>query len=359
MNPAGRQHSIELRTWLQRPSLGLLAPAAVPGNQLDWQNPVRAKTPGLSYSLPEFQGADTFFGLAGHPQYDWQNPKGPRRAVYLLTWTHGFDVTVLSPPVVGPVGGINFQTDWPVPKGPRRPLENLTFLENLTYIIGKDFLAFSQNDWPVPRGPARAEALRTWAHNNNRYIVIGPTPLRPYEWTVPPAPRRSIELRSWLENLQQTTLKPPVFGPLGVLSLFTDWTVPRGYRGLLQGFWDTRILLLPPTPPVVAGNAGRSGRQVIPAKVPASTYRETWDFTSLLPLGETLTAAEMSVSLCSGDVDDTATFFIGLPTIRAHQVDQLLGPCAAGNTYLIRCMAVSDLGHVYMLVSFLSTSILQ
>src|SRR3954462_7445553 len=85
MNPIGRQFQAENRTWIQS----------------------------------RFARPDTFSGLAGHPNFDWPNPRGYEFPVALRSWSNSLNTTTLIPPVPGPLGVLFSQTDWPVPKGPK------------------------------------------------------------------------------------------------------------------------------------------------------------------------------------------------------------------------------------------------
>lgn len=88
---------------------------------------------------------DTFFGLAGHPTFDFPNPRGysPLNRGFTQSLNTNLQVVYAFT-----------QLDWPVPPGYRYPSHLRTHLHSTDLtLIGKDAIAFRQLDWPVPRGP--------------------------------------------------------------------------------------------------------------------------------------------------------------------------------------------------------------
>ena len=114
-NPRGYVPAIELRTWLERYKLELIGQDLLPFDLTDWPNPRGKQAPTLTWdradlinllynvAIPFFEtdwpvpkgsvpsvvlrtwldavklnllGRDQFFGLAGHPNFNWPNPTG-------------------------------------------------------------------------------------------------------------------------------------------------------------------------------------------------------------------------------------------------------------------------------------------
>jgi hypothetical protein len=397
LNPIVRPFPIENRTWIQSASLGLRTPITgplgvvankydwpvpsgrpfpvenrfftesltyiigkdlLPNRQQDWPVPKGRQNPTENLTYTEnvlyIRGSDRFFGLAGKPQFDWPNPRGREHANSLRTWTQSLNTTTLPPPIVGPLGILFFQTDWPVPKGREFPNENRTYLENLTYIIGKDALPNRQQDWPVPKGREFPVVLRGWSENLTRLIGLDSLKIRQFDWPNPRGPAFPTSERSFWQTLLQTTLKPVIPGPLGILFNQYDWPVPKAAPNpaYLRAFWDDTFPQLPPMPP--AAPLGRTSRSILAAKDAALTYRERWDFISMLSPGETISSATLSAVLYSGLTDDATTLFFGSPATSGSIVTQTLTGGTPGQVYLLKCDVTASSGNEYTIFSLLS-----
>ena len=129
-NPAVAAPSIALRTITQNALT--LGPFTKPFTQLDWQNP-RGATPSIALrthiETRKQYYVDTFFGLAGKPNFDQPNPRGPQRGVSLIGQTSsGLSLLVLPP--VYPNSWLTF--DWPNPRGATFPSDLRGYVQQAT-----------------------------------------------------------------------------------------------------------------------------------------------------------------------------------------------------------------------------------
>lgn len=230
----------------------LIGQDKLPFRQTAWPIP---KGPTQNPALwPYFQpmqqqlltGQDRFFGLAGHPNFNWPVPRGAQQPT--LSW-------VLSTPItLAPVVTQNpfVPVAWPVPRGAQRPTPSWVLSASIaltapavtanpfipvvwpaplgpprgppTYVrptqiqlIGQDqFFGLAGNpnfNWPVPRGPQQNPAL--WPYVRSAQIqLIGQDalPFRQSFWPAPGAPQRAVQ--TWVNQfniqLKVTATKPRV-----------------------------------------------------------------------------------------------------------------------------------------------------
>ena len=107
-------------------------------------------------------GKDQFFGLAGNPNLDWPNPRGPQPNIERRTWLQQTPLNLLGKDAFfGLAGKPNF--DWPNPAQLRyaRDLRTHVLPSNLPLFTGLGTLTagLPNYDWPVPRGARRAISL--------------------------------------------------------------------------------------------------------------------------------------------------------------------------------------------------------
>lgn len=187
---------------------------------MGWRDRLR-RTPNTGFvNQTRLLGQDKIYGAPGQvPDYDWPNPRGPRRSVDLLTWVQSG--LALNAPIMP---GQNY--DWPNPRGPRRSVDLLTWTPP-DLVATAAFLPFQQlnYDWPNPRGPKRA--------NDYTHISFSPPGLVPqqaspatitFDWPNPRGPRRSVDLLTWT----QSQVHNAQFTPFQQLNY--DWPNPRGAR---------------------------------------------------------------------------------------------------------------------------------
>jgi hypothetical protein len=160
-------------------------------------------------------------------QSDWPVPKGPQRAIDLLTW---IDVHVRFGKDALPFN----QQDWPpVPKGwpPRQDYQQAVRIG----LIGKDTLPFRQSDWPVPK--TRLPVALTHIDIHVRYAGQDTLPFNQDDW---PNPKGQPPRQDWVvsSSISLTTVTQAPFNQ-------EDWPVPRGPKPALQDWQDrTKTLLI-------------------------------------------------------------------------------------------------------------------
>ena len=141
----------------------------------------------------------------------WENPKGYRRSVELLTWiqTRGpeYDDQEVKP---------FHQDEWPVPRGYPFPLENRGFVAGSPLIVIAT--PFNQTDWPVPKGYPFPLENRGFV-SGSPLIVIA-TPFNQLDWPVPKGRPFPLEDRGFIHPASPDLLLTP-FNQL-------DWPVPKG-----------------------------------------------------------------------------------------------------------------------------------
>lgn len=190
----------------------------VPFNQTDWPVPRTSvymnqlRTHLSSANL----GTDTFFGLAGAPNFDWPLAKVPTRLD--CTWVQG-----LSAPLQTTIQ-LRVPTQYTIRSAPRLP--DYTWLQgfNPNYLSA---LPLNQYDWPIPRAQVHHIQLRT--HLNIRqqgltdtFFGLGGAPN--FDWPNPRAPTYHVQLRTHL-NIRQQGLADTFFGLAGNPNF--DWPLPK------------------------------------------------------------------------------------------------------------------------------------
>lgn len=113
-------------------------------------------------------GQDKFFG-AGPPTYDYPNPRGPLRSIDLLTWAFPSNLSLMGQDKFFGVGGPNY--DYPNPRGYQYPSDLRTWTwSRAAYYAPPAFFGLAGHpnfDQPNPRGPLYPISLRTWAFSSN------------------------------------------------------------------------------------------------------------------------------------------------------------------------------------------------
>jgi hypothetical protein len=157
-------------------------------------------------------GKDTFFGLAGHPTFDWPNPRG---AQYPTSLRH-FDQGNLNSTLLGPVVEYILRS----PLYAQRQFAKIViadlFPNLLTTTLGGEVQApFAMLDWPNPRGYTPSTELRTWLQaldlltGQDQFFGLAGHPN--FDWPNPRGPGYPISLRHWDQgNLNPTLLAEAV-----------------------------------------------------------------------------------------------------------------------------------------------------
>lgn len=191
--------------------------------------PLSLRTWTQSYN-PNLIGKDRFFGLAGHPNFDWPLPRGPVYPISLRTHIDPMKILLRGQDRFYDGPGRAPVFDWPNPRGPQYPvqLRTWTWSFNLN-LIGKDqFFGLGGRptfDWPLPRGPVYPVSLRTWLQGFNPLLYASPAPTpAPFsqtDWPIPRGRGYPLELRAWAQSLA------PFYG--AVIPLNQDeWRLPPG-----------------------------------------------------------------------------------------------------------------------------------
>jgi hypothetical protein len=204
-----------------------------------WQNPIASQYPGK----------DKFFGLAGHPTYDWPVPKGAIPSISLKTWIDPLKLLAGQDKFFGLAGHPTY--DWPVPKGKPHSIDLRTFTDSTKIkLIGKDtFFGLAGNptkDWPVPKGAIPATTLKTWTDQfklllqgqDTFFGAAGQVP--EFDWQNPRGKEHPISLRHWDVGNRLNTL----FSFTAPFSL-SDWPVPsRAVPPIELKTWIQRLNVL-------------------------------------------------------------------------------------------------------------------
>jgi hypothetical protein len=208
---------------------------------------------------------DKFFGLAGHPTFDWPVPNGRPYPVALRSYSVGNLLETTLAPNDRPFA----QSDWPVPKGRANPASNLTHTEAVKLLLASKDVIYAASgeapayDWQVPKGRTGSVSLRQWDNTlagTQLYFVQPPfrqtnwpvpkgrtpptslreehhvflvrpdfLPFRQTDWPVPKGRKSSIVLQTWTEQYKLELLnKDQFFGAAGEPAPHTDWPVPKG-----------------------------------------------------------------------------------------------------------------------------------
>lgn len=102
------------------------------------------------------------------------------------------------------------------------------------------------------------------------------------------------------------------------------------------------------------GDYGDVSHHVLPAKALAETVRFTFDFLSLLPQGEVLSAAAVEVDVYSGVDPDPQSMVRGRASVSGSRAFQLIQGGVEGVTYSVKCIADSAGSHLMTLVGYLT-----
>lgn len=150
---------------------------------------------------------DTFFGLAGSPNFDWPVPKVKQPNVTLKTWVEPTKLNLLGQDTFFAGAGLGPNYDWPNPITPKRSIGLLTSGEaNNLPLVTVVVYAFAQYDWANPIQPRRAVSLLTSDTNviplNN--VVYAFTQC---DWPVPRGYQRSVDSLTHLESIDLTSLR--------------------------------------------------------------------------------------------------------------------------------------------------------
>lgn len=241
-NPQGKPFPVDLRTHINDGLLYQLSSQAPPFKPVMFDNPQGKPYPT---ELRQFMhdadiqlfGKDTFFGLAGHPNFDWPNPTGKPYHIDLRTYVNDgllYLLTIPPPPFV-PAAFDN-------PQGKPFPIGLRTFIgERKQYYA--DIKPFSLTEWPNPRVGGSAIDLRTWVANLLESTLV-PTTQAPFSQTdwPNPLPRMSmVDLRTIAGNLPQALIAY-LYTPFAQ----TDWPNPQGkpFPFVLRSHLSTRALVL-------------------------------------------------------------------------------------------------------------------
>lgn len=171
-------------------------------------------TTGSPGVLTNLKSQDEFFGLAGHPNFDWPVTRGKLDLSNLGSSNPNLSIGGSAAPFA--------QDDWPNPRGSTPSILLRTWTDPLKLNLqGQDFLPFRQSDWPVPRGPARL--LQTHVDQLKINLLV---PFNQLDWPNPRGPTLSILLRTWIDTLK-LNLQGQDFLPFRQL----DW--PNRYQKLV------------------------------------------------------------------------------------------------------------------------------
>ena len=89
-------------------------------------------------------------------------------------------------------------------------------------------------------------------------------------------------------------------------------------------------------------------------KVPSEIQILTFDFTSALASGETVTSASVSASVYSGTDITAGDLISGSASVSSPRVTQKVKSGVLGVTYLLSCTAATSLGQSIVQSGFLS-----
>jgi hypothetical protein len=121
-------------------------------------------------------GQDRFFGLAGHPNYDWPNPHAYRRrqlrsAVTNLTWLCAFPHMLRGQDVQFAGPGQWKAYDWPNPKGRPYPSDLRTFIHTQQAATAAVVLPFGIAEWKNPPRRDYPMTLRTFLDPTRTWLI--------------------------------------------------------------------------------------------------------------------------------------------------------------------------------------------
>lgn len=192
------------------------AAGAITSQRGVWQNPL----------LNVLAGADRFFGLAGHPNYDQPNPRGPVGVIDLRTWTQAPSLALTTSNPAPPF----INCDWPVPRGAQPGIVLKTWTDPLKLNLLGSFQPTSF-DWTNPPRSAFSIDLRTWTQSTpNLLTTTNPAP--PFincDWPVPRGAQPGVTLKTWIDATKVNLLgKDQFFGAAGQPPANLDWPNPRG-----------------------------------------------------------------------------------------------------------------------------------
>lgn len=262
LNPVGPGYAISLRTWSDPTKINLIGQDQLPGNQFDWPVPKGASRRPLQHSWtswislaleaatrphkqlnwPNPRGAipstslktwvdqtkinligqDRFFGLAGHPNFDQPNPRGPSRRPQ--DWTRGF--RIVDQAALFPAEGSNY--DWPNPRGPTYPVSLRTWSDQTRrQLIGQDRLPERQTEWPNPRAALRRPDQHSWTSWIDLALDAATRPNRQRDWPNPRGAKPVVTLGTWISQTKINLIGQDKFFGLAGYPHF-DWPVPKG-----------------------------------------------------------------------------------------------------------------------------------
>lgn len=94
-------------------------------------------------------------------------------------------------------------------------------------------------------------------------------------------------------------------------------------------------------------------RVTLNCKVVNETRKETFDFTSRLAIGETISSATVTCTVYSGTDATPSSVISGVATISGTKVTQLVTAGVLGVIYLLTCAATTSAGQILELQAFL------
>jgi len=258
------------------------AAAGDPSIPRDWLNPGAYVYPSALRTFTnsvqtQLIGQDKFFGLAGHPNFDWPVPKGYVPSI-LRQWDNNLLQTTLA--AFAPFG----LSDWPVPRGSIPSIGLRTWTDPLKLNLqGQDSFFGDAGqvptyDWQNPRGRDHPSSLRHWDAGNllntlfsfveqqpfslsdwpnprgrdfsavfrilvSRLapIIAAAQPFSLLDWPNPRGATPAISLRTWIEQLRILAGRDEFFGLAGHPNF--DWPNPPGARSAISlRQWEINLL---------------------------------------------------------------------------------------------------------------------
>lgn len=91
----------------------------------------------------------------------------------------------------------------------------------------------------------------------------------------------------------------------------------------------------------------------LPSKLVGETLATTFDFLSLLAIGETISSASCTASVYSGVDASPSAILSGGAAISGSKVTQTVTAGTLGVTYLLLCSVVTSLSHTLQISAFL------
>lgn len=95
-------------------------------------------------------------------------------------------------------------------------------------------------------------------------------------------------------------------------------------------------------------------RVILQGKLANETVIETFDFTSRLSAGETISSASVAASVYSGTDSNPSAIVSGASTISGQKVTQAITSGTLGVTYELLCTATTSLLQVLQLSAYLT-----